>query len=207
MELEIRRDTSAAIAAMDAALRDPVFVGMDSMDVPYLELADFYLGAGRPDRAEGLLEAFLTDVPFELRLPLDRWLYMIRGRTAMERGRLEEARQAFVIADTYQGSPFLTLQYLGPLDELAGRPDSAIVSYERYLSAGTTDRLVWDALLLPGVLERLGQLHEAAGHAREAAGYYTRFADLWAHADPELRPRAELARRRAEALTGGSGAM
>ena len=206
MEVEVLKDTAGAVASMDGALRDPVFAAMDPVAIPYLDIADFYLAAGRPDRAEAMVETFLTEVPPELRQEMDRWLYMIRGRIAMARGRLEEARQAFQIADTYPGSPFLTLQYLGPLDEMAGRPDSAIVSYERYLSVGTTDRLVWDSLLLPGVLERLGQLHEGAGHAREAAGYYTRFADLWAGADPELRPRAERARQRAEALARGGGA-
>ena len=43
------------------------------------------LAAGRPERAEALLETFLTVVPVELRLPLDRSLYMIRGRIAMAR--------------------------------------------------------------------------------------------------------------------------
>jgi tetratricopeptide (TPR) repeat protein len=205
MEVEILQDTAAAVASMDAALRDPVFAAMGPVAMPYLEVADFYLAANQPDRAEEMVETFLAEVPLEFRQPLDHVLYMIRGRVAMVRGRLEEAREAFAIADTYPGSPFHTLQYLGALDELAGRPDSAIASYERYLSTGTTNRLVWDAILLPQVLERLAALHEAAGHARQAADYYTRLADLWAGADPELCPRAERARERARALAGVGG--
>jgi hypothetical protein len=97
------------------------------------------------------------------------------------------------------------LQYLGPLYDRAGRPDSAIVGYERYLASSNLDRFAFDSVILPGVLERLGELHEAAGHASQAADYYARFADLWSGADPELQPRVEAARRKAEALSRDRG--
>jgi DNA-binding SARP family transcriptional activator/Tfp pilus assembly protein PilF len=205
MELEVRADTARAIEAMDAALRDPLLAGLDPLSMPYLEVADFFLDSGRRERGEGMVEAFLTDVPAEWRRPADRWLYTLRGRMAMLRGRFEEAREAFAVADTRPGSPFLVLQYLGPLEDAVGRPDSAIVAYERYLSVSTLDRLSFDAMLLPKVLERLAQLHESVGHVREAADYYTRFADLWADGDPELQPRVDAARRRAGALLAEGG--
>jgi hypothetical protein len=53
------------------------------------------------------------------------------------------------------------------------------------------------------VLQRLAELHEAAGHRTRAADYYNRFADLWSGADPALRSRAEHARRRARDLLDG----
>lgn len=200
MELEVRQDTARAIEVTDAALRDPLVAGMSPLTMPYLEVADFYLDSGRRARGEAMIEAFLSEVPIEWRRPADRWLYTLRGRMAMQQGRLEEAQEAFTIADTRPGSPFLVLQYTGPLHEAAGRADSAVAAYERYLSTRTLDRLAFDALLLPKVFQRLAELHESAGHVREAADYYTRLADLWADADPELQPRVEDARRRARTL-------
>lgn len=200
MELEILRDTTRALATMEATQRDPVFLALDVVDVPYLELADFFLAAARPDRANTQVEAFLANVPAELRRPEDRMLYVIRGVMAMQRGRFEEALDAFRIADTHPGSPFLTLQYLGSLYASAQRPDSAIAAYERYLSMASLDRLTFDAALLPGILQRLAALHEAAGHTAQAASYYMQLADLWQDADPALQPRAVAVRRRAQAL-------
>jgi hypothetical protein len=203
MELEISGDTARAIQAMEDALRDPALVNADPADMPYLEVADFFVDAGRSDRATAFLETFLSEVPAEYRSPADRWLYVIRGRLAMEEGRLEEAGEAFVAADAEPGDPLVVLQYFGPLHVRADRPDSAIVAYERYLSAESIGRFSFDALLLPGVLQRLAELHEAAGHRTRAADYYNRFADLWSGADPALRSRAEHARRRARDLLDG----
>jgi len=205
MELEVRGDTARAIEVMDAALRDPLLAGLGPLSMPYLQVADFFLDSGRRERGEEMIDAFLADVPAEWRRPADRWLYTLRGRMAMLRGRFEEAQEAFTVADTQPGSPFLTLQYLGPMEEALGRPDSAIVAYERYLSVATLDRLIFDAMLLPKAFQRLAELHQSLGHGREAADYYTRFADLWADADPELQPRVEAARRRAEALRAAGG--
>ena len=200
LDLLIRGDTVRALADMDAALRDPDFARLDSTDYPYLDLAEFYLAAGRPARAEAQLRAYLAAVPPDLRRSADRRLYAIRGVLAMQRGRLEEAAEAFRIADTHAGSTWLVLQYLGPLHERAGRPDSAIAAYEHYLAPGTPDRFYFDAFLLPAVLQRLGALHEARGDRAAAARYYARFAALWAGADGELQPLVVAARRRAHAL-------
>ncbi|MCG6988719.1 MAG: hypothetical protein LJF06_11135 [Gemmatimonadetes bacterium] len=208
LDLEVTRDTARAVEEMEAALRDPVLADRDPIDMPYLETADFFLDAGRPDRGAALMEAYLAEVPAEWRSGEDKLLYMDRGRLAMEEGRFEEAREAFGVAANLPGSQMYVLQYLGPLYDRAGRPDSAIVGYEQYLSATTLDRLVFDAALLPSALERLGELHEAAGHASQAADYYRRFAELWAGADPALQPRVEAARRKAEALSReGGGAV
>jgi DNA-binding SARP family transcriptional activator/Flp pilus assembly protein TadD len=205
LDLGITGDTARAIQEMEAALRDPVLAGRAPVDMPYLEVADFFLDAGRPDRGAALLETYLSEVPPEWRAPEDLWIYIIRGRLAMEEGRFEEAREAFDVAATLPGSPMFVLQYLGPLYDRAGRPDSAIVGYERYLASSNLDRFAFDSVILPGVLERLGELHEAAGHASQAADYYARFADLWSGADPELQPRVEAARRKAEALSRDRG--
>lgn len=205
MEVHVRRDTARAIAAAEAALRDPVLAEVAPDQVPHLLLADLFLALGLPDRAEDRVESFLIETLPEWRSPEDGALYVVRGVMAMQRGRLQEARDAFLEAQAHTGSELAVAQYMGPLEEMAGRPDSAIAAYERYLGSGTLDRMMFDAMYLPGVLERLGALHEAAGHASRAAAYYERLADLWAEADPELRPRAEAARERARSRGDARG--
>ncbi len=163
-------------------------------------MADFFLAAGRHEAATAALRAYLARVPPEVRSAQDRDLFTIRGVMAMQRGRLEEAAEAFRVADTLPGSAMQVIQYLGPFYERAGRPDSAIAAYERYLAAGSLDRTELDAFVLPDVLERLAVLNERAGRRAEAARYYTRLATLWAGADAELQPRVAEARRRAQLL-------
>ena len=93
---------------------------------------------------------------------------------------------------------------------LAGRayealtePDSAIAEYEAYFTERYTGYPIpLDAAFVFDTLERLGRLHEARGDSAEAAGYYTRAADLWKDADAELQPRAQALRARAAALGG-----
>jgi hypothetical protein len=43
-------------------------------------------------------------------------------------------------------------------------------------------------------LQRLGELYEARGNRARARHYYSRFIDLWKHADQELQPRVAEAR-------------
>ncbi len=204
LELTVARDTSRALAVMEAALRDSSTLALDSVEAPYIELADFFLSAGRPERAGAALRTYLARVPAEVRRGQDGMLYSARGEMAMKRGRFEEAAEAFRVAETHVGNPMMALQYLGPLHESAGRPDSAIAAYERYLAAGSFRRLLWDAMLLPDVLEHLASLHERQGHPLEAARYYARLAELWAGADTELQPRVSAARRRAQLLRGAA---
>ncbi len=205
IELEILGDTARAVATMRAVNRDSILSDLDPVDVPYTQLADFYAAAGRLDLAEAELDTFAAALPVEMRRPAERRLHSVRGLIALERGDLNGAREAFRLADRHEGGSLVVQQYAGPTQELAGHPDSAITAYEAYLSNPQMVRLPYDAVLMPKVLERLAQLHEAAGHAAEAARYYTRFADLWADADPELRPRADAARRRARALLASDG--
>jgi len=82
----------------------------------------------------------------------------------------------------------------------AGRADSAIATYERYLTATTAQRVLVDAFELPNALVRLAELYEAQGNRGAAARTDLRFADLWKNADANVQPRVERARSRAAEL-------
>jgi hypothetical protein len=58
-----------------------------------------------------------------------------------------------------------------------------------------------DALWLPSMYERLGDLYEQQGDTAKATYYYGKLVELWKDADPELQPRVEAARRAIEALS------
>jgi tetratricopeptide (TPR) repeat protein len=69
-----------------------------------------------------------------------------------------------------------------------GQADSAIASYERFLSLA--DPLPeMDGVFRAQVLQRLGELHEGKGDKAKAIVYYSQFTELWANADATLQPR------------------
>jgi hypothetical protein len=87
------------------------------------------------------------------------------------------------------------------LAQRAGRPQEAKDLYLATLTSGWDD---YHGAPLTRVLahERLGQLFEILGDSAEAADHYATFAEHWAEADPELRPRVQLARDQAEKMRG-----
>jgi hypothetical protein len=85
------------------------------------------------------------------------------------------------------------------LDE-AGRADSAVAYYERYLVEPWNYRIWNDASWLAPTHERLGQLYDERGDLESAALHFARFVELWEGADPELQPRVQAARARLEAI-------
>lgn len=97
------------------------------------------------------------------------------------------------------------LEYLPDLaraHRLAGQPDSAIATLERYLELRHTRRLHRVSSHLGPALAELAELYEADGDAARARASYARLVALWERADPELQPRVEHARRRLAALSG-----
>ena len=69
--------------------------------------------------------------------------------------------------------------------------------YERYLSSSSV--LLANSAhprLLAQAYRRLGELHEDAGHTKEAIQRYGDFVELWKNADPALQPAVKAARER-----------
>jgi len=87
----------------------------------------------------------------------------------------------------------------------AGMADSAVARYEVSLDHGDSFGLDDSTRQIPITLERLARLYDARGDLEQAAGYYGRFVELWADADPDLQPRVEAARARLEEIVRERG--
>lgn len=133
------------------------------------------------------------------------------GEIAVAEGRYEVAIHEFQAADTaYDGAPTacatcITARLARAYD-LAGRTDDAIREFENYLNSTYARRgPSSDPQFLGGAYKRLGELYEAKGDREKAAGYYTKFVELWKDADPELQPKVQEARRRLARLGKARG--
>lgn len=129
------------------------------------------------------------------------------GAIALAEGNADSAATAFLAWNQsgYAGARYLFnrgFAEAGTAMDRAGRPDSAIVLYERALMQPTIYAQVYEIRWYPLVLHRLGELHEAAGHREQAIEYYGRFISLWRDADPELQPQVADAKMRLARLVG-----
>ncbi len=205
IELEGRRDTAAALRAVEEALREHPFETMTPADRPYLPVADVFASAGRLDRARGLVDAFEAEVDPGVRTPdRERALLRTQALVALGEGRTDDAIDLIRRSDTGGCLP-CALPYLANAFERAGEADSAAAAYEAYVTMSWMDRIYLDHAELPRALERLGQLYDERGDLENAANYYARFVELWAEADEELQPRVRAARARLEAIVRERG--
>jgi tetratricopeptide (TPR) repeat protein len=93
---------------------------------------------------------------------------------------------------------------LGLAHDRAGRADSAVVYYEKFIA--TPDPFpIEDARARARIHRRLGELHDAAGRARPAMEHYGRFLELWREADPVLQPQVAEVRKRLELVRAKVG--
>ena len=98
----------------------------------------------------------------------------------------------------------LAAYYTGLAHDRAGRADSAIAYYARFVNSLGPDP--WDDAVYRGPAHfRLGELYEARGETEKATEQYGAFARLWKDADPELQPRVRDARARMGRLGARTG--
>ena len=126
---------------------------------------------------------------------------------ALAEGRFAEAVEAFRDADM-AGHAYSHLPLLAQAFDRWGQADSAIAAFERFLDRKHLgeEPIRFDALYIPGVHKRLGELYEAKGDRERALASCRAFLALWRDADPGLRPRVRDALQRVDALTRGSDA-
>jgi hypothetical protein len=173
-------------------------------DRPYFPLAQVLADADQQKRAAGVLSDAERAVPPDERtrrwkneLAYARAYVDLRGDGAD--ATIASFRNLEVIRQCMVGG----LAALGVAYEPVHPPDSARAVYERFLTTRSLTRILttdprWRAF----VLERLGDLHLAAGDTVRAVGRYTEFVRLWQHADDELQPRVRVVQSKLAELRG-----
>ena len=129
----------------------------------------------------------------------------MRAWVAMAEARYDDAVREFREADReYVIFDRRATVALAQAFDLAGRPDSALAYYERFLQSSGGPPFL-DANFRAGAHKRAGELYEARGDTAKAESNYAAFIELWRDADPELQPKVREVRERLIRLRRGRG--
>ena len=198
-ELFALRDTARALRTLEAALEEVPLDDVPATDWPAEWMAQVLAGAGRPERAEALLDTWLERVDPRLRAVSERRQHAARGAIALARDEPERALEEFRRQKPDDCRPCAALGPAVAFDAM-GQADSAIAYFEEYIGRPYHWRLFPDASWRGHVLERLGELYDARGDLEQAAGWYGQFIELWKDADAPLQARVNAARERVEEI-------
>ncbi len=197
-------DKARAIRTVDAALARVPLASLPMADRPYDQLAEFYARVGQVSRAREMLADFDRRREAAPNLYDETTRHDVVGQIDIASGKYDDAIRELrhATGDDCDGcrEPFIALA-----NDLAGRPDSAIAAYERYLANKVFYRVNTDAEFLAPTYKRLGELYEAKGDKARAVEYYAKFADLWKNADPDLQPQVRAVREKLARLRRAGG--
>jgi tetratricopeptide (TPR) repeat protein len=204
LELRYRHAPLTAVATMNSALTRFPLAKMDENDRPYDEIARLYADAGQPTRARELI-AQAERMRIGRRRVDDANRRWTSGAIAMAERRAWEGEIEIHGAAESHPCPICALPDLARAYEVAGKPDSAIAMYERYIGAPWQRRYETDGIELGFAMKRLGELYQQQNDRAKAAAQYNALLQLWRGADAELQPLIADVRRRLE-QTGATAA-
>ena len=192
-------DEARARAFLRQATSKPVVDAVPAADRAWLDLAFVAALAGDAEAGRVIEEGYVRDL---MSVDANRfvWEPRVRASAAIAAGRWNDGLEDLARVARVQAVPYLEDAFLvGIAHERAGRPDSAIVWYERAVSRNSSERL-GASLFWPAIHRRLAELHDKQGNAAKAIEHYEWFADKWKNADPEQQATVRAARERAAAL-------
>jgi len=182
-------DTAAAVALVDSALAAHPMGSMSMDDWPFHYIAEFYALAGQSERAMMILESHSDHMDPPPDAVPNPWWQAAWGLIALDVSRPLEAVERFRLWDEGIGCPVCALGDLARALEAAGRPDSALVVWERYLEVSDPQRIEWDPYYLGIARGRLAALYAADGRGSEAMAMRESLDRQWSEADPQIRAR------------------
>jgi tetratricopeptide (TPR) repeat protein len=212
VDVEFRSRPDAAIRRLDAALS--IGSSLPPRDREYMSIAEAFARAGKPARAQAILQLHQSLLPDSVLRRSERPLVdQVTAEIALAEGRPRDAIAYFRRADLIPDGPVTDCTPCLPLNlarsyDAANVSDSAIMLFETYLNTPHSTRgweVKLDPLNLGHVYERLAQLYELKRDNKKAMGYYRKFIDLWKNADVELEPRVTEAQLRLSRLQQGIG--
>jgi tetratricopeptide (TPR) repeat protein/tRNA A-37 threonylcarbamoyl transferase component Bud32 len=180
---------------------------MDSIpptERPWDDLAQVSAAIGDAALARQALAGYERDLAPAARDSIGRHAYFA-AHVALTERRWDDAVRLMQQADA-RTAVFYRYAWIqiARAHDLAGRPDSAIVYYRKFL--GTPDPLPFDDASWRAPAHRwLGELYEAKGDAPHAIEQYNRFLELWAEADSDLQAQVREVRGRLARLTSRAG--
>jgi len=201
-----RNDANAARAIIKRTLaRDPI-ESLAPADRPWLALLAIAEVMHDGAEARGYAASLERDLPTSKMATIVGFKDAVHGAVAMAENRPKDAIPLFETAYKGDVGRWDTGPLLAQVFDQTNQPDSAIVEFEKYVTAPD----VWlnaSRNYLAGSYKRLGELYEAKGNASKAIENYQKFVDLWKDADPELQPTVRTAKARLEELKrkGGKG--
>jgi DNA-binding SARP family transcriptional activator/Tfp pilus assembly protein PilF len=189
----------------DALVRYP-FDQMSPLDRPYQFLAYAYALAGRSTQSRAVLQElrtvdFLAGFGGTRGVEVDGGYYRGLGAVELAEGRFQLARATLRHADDLYNCPVCATPDLGRAYELTGAGDSAIVTYERYVSEPWSEWESTDGEFHGTAYARLAALYEQRADTARAIAAYRHLADLWNTADSALQPDVVHARQRTAVLS------
>jgi tetratricopeptide (TPR) repeat protein len=197
LELRYHHAPAAAVATMNAALARAPFAKMEEVSRPYDAVARLFADAGQPRRAKQILDQAAATAVGRQR-GTDAARHWALGAIAMAEGRVWEGELEINQAADNLECPICALPDLARSYEVAGKPDSAIATYERYLTTPWQRRYETDDVELGFAMKRLGELYQQQNDRVKAAAQYKALLQLWRGADAELEPLLADVRRRLE---------
>lgn len=200
LSLLVMEDPSQAQAELEAVKREHGWEDLSHFNRDYAVLALTEALAGDPDEADRLLALFDAEVA-PVADPQTRGVGEVaRAGIAIVRGESGGVLR-FDDALSDIGCARCADLLRGYVHEVYGDPATAIASYEAYLAAPFFDGGNYLLhIFASSTHERLARLYDQQNDPERAVEHYLRFAELWADADPALRPRVERSRARAAEL-------
>jgi eukaryotic-like serine/threonine-protein kinase len=197
-------DVSGGRAAIQRGLARHPTDSMPPDERPWSKLAELAGWLGDVPLSRLALAGYERDLASSSSYPAGERAFF-SAHVALAEKRWDEAVRLLHEADVKFGiEPRYAMSQLGWAHDQAGRSDSAVVYYEKFLT--TPDPFpIEDGRARAQIHRRLGELYEAAGNTRQAIEQYGQFVELWARADPPLQPQVAEVRKRLEQLRAKVG--